>query len=85
MAVEDAETALEIAASGLADTVTWRGVLHRLGDRMPPGLSRSPLRPAMYETFAIAHRLAAELSAASRIVVELATARMRALDIAIRG
>ena len=76
---------MEIAASGLADTITWRGVLHRLGDRMPPGLGWVSLRPAMYETFAIAHRPAAELSAASRMVVELATARMRTLDVAIRG
>ena len=83
--VEDTETALEIAATGLADTITWRGVLHRLGDRLPPGLGWTPLRPRLYETFAIVHRPDAQLSAASRAVIELAAARMRALDAAVRS
>ena len=64
--VEDTETALEIAARGLADTVTWRGVLHRLGDRLPAGLGWAPLRPAMYETFAWSI-VEGELSPASRV------------------
>jgi DNA-binding transcriptional LysR family regulator len=83
--VEDAETALEIAALGIADTVTWRGVLHRLGHRLPGTLGWVPLRPRLYETFAIVHRRGAELSAASRVVVELAGAQMRRLDTAIGG
>jgi DNA-binding transcriptional LysR family regulator len=82
--VEDTETALEIAARGLADTITWRGVLHRLADRLPAGLGWVPLRPRLYETFAIVHRPDAQLSAASRVVVEIAAARMRALDVAVR-
>lgn len=82
--VEDTETALEIAARGLADTVTWRGVLHSLGDRLPAGLGWAPLRPAMYETFAVVHR-EGELSPASRVVVDLVTSRMRGLDRAMRA
>ncbi|MBV1850231.1 LysR family transcriptional regulator [Catellatospora tritici] len=82
--VEDTETALEIAARGLADTVTWRGVLHNLGDRLPAGLGWAPLRPAMYEEFAIVHRRDAELSPATRVVTAIATSRMRALDRAMR-
>lgn len=83
--VEDTETALEIAATGLADTITWRGVLHKLADRLPPGLGWVRLRPRLYETFAIVHRPAAQLSLASRAVVEIAAARMRALDAALKG
>ncbi|MFI5841194.1 LysR family transcriptional regulator [Catenuloplanes sp. NPDC051500] len=78
--VEDPETALEIAARGLADTVTWRGVLHAQGDRVPDGLGWAPLRPRRYETFAIAHRPDAVLSPAVRAVADLVAARMRALN-----
>ncbi len=83
--VEDTETALEIAATGLADTITWRGVLHKLGDRLSPDLRWVRLRPRLYETFAIVHRPAAQLSVASRAVVEIAAARMQALDTALKG
>lgn len=83
--VEDPETALEVAAQGHADTVTWRGVLHALGDRLPAGLGWTALRPRLYETFAIVHRPEAELSTASRVVVSLAAERMRHLDAAVRG
>lgn len=82
--VEDTETALDVAAAGHADTITWRAVLHRLGDRLPATLGWVPLRPRLYETFAIVHRPDAQLSAASRVVIELAAARMRALDTAAR-
>ncbi|MFF5211179.1 LysR family transcriptional regulator [Streptosporangium sp. NPDC000396] len=82
--VENVETALEVAARGLADTVVWRGVLHRMADRLPATLGWVPLRPPLYERFAIAHRPVAELSPATRAVVELATVRMRRLDAAVR-
>ena len=55
-----------------------------LGDRLPAGLGWAPLRPAMYETFAVVHR-EGELSPASRVVVDLVTARMRGLDRAMRA
>ncbi len=77
--VEDTETALDIAARGLADTVTWRGVLHGMGDRLPAHVGWVPLRPALYETFAIVHRPDAELSPASRVVVDLVADRMTRL------
>ncbi|MFD1932140.1 MULTISPECIES: LysR family transcriptional regulator [Nonomuraea] len=80
--VEDPEMALEIAARGLAATVTWRGVLHRLADRMPGNLRWAPLDPALHDTFAIVHGPA--LSPATRMVLELASARMRALEAQLR-
>ncbi|GIJ67905.1 LysR family transcriptional regulator [Virgisporangium ochraceum] len=82
--VEDAETALEIAASGLADSICMRGILLRLADRLPPSLGWVPLRPAMFETYAIVHRPRAELSPATRAVVEVAATRMGALAAAVR-
>jgi DNA-binding transcriptional LysR family regulator len=82
--VEDAETALEIAASGLADTISARGILLQLADRLPPTLGWVPLRPVMYETYAIVHRPHAELSPATRAVVEIAASRMGALAAAVR-
>ncbi|WP_027345379.1 LysR family transcriptional regulator [Hamadaea tsunoensis] len=82
--VEDTETALDIAARGLADTVTWRGVLHKLGDRAPAGLHWTSLRPRLYEEFALVHRPDAQLSAATRAVVEIALERTRALDAVLR-
>jgi hypothetical protein len=82
--VETMETALAVAARGLADTVCWRGVLHLQSDRLAPGVGWVPLRPALYERFAIVHRPVAALSPATRAVVELATARMRKLDADLR-
>ncbi|MFF4923532.1 LysR family transcriptional regulator [Kitasatospora sp. MY 5-36] len=83
--VEETETALEIAATGLADTVTWRGVLHGLAERVPPGLHWAPLSPPLHETFAVVHPPNAELSPAAEAVAALATARMRRLDTAVRN
>jgi len=81
--VEDIETALEIAASGAADTIAALGVLHRLGDRMPPQLGWVPLRPRLYDTFAIAHREGAVLSPATRLMVDLVTTRLMAIATAV--
>lgn len=83
--VEAVETALEVAAHGLADTICWKGVLLRLADRLPERLGWVSLDPPLYEAYAIAHRPVAELSPATRMVVELAAARMRGLDSAIRN
>ncbi|MFE7526122.1 LysR substrate-binding domain-containing protein [Kitasatospora sp. NPDC057542] len=82
--VEETETALDVAATGLADTITWRGVLHRLAGRLPAMLAWAPLSPPLYETFAVVHRPDAELSPGGRAVVELAAARMTQLDAVIR-
>lgn len=83
--VEDIETALEVAALGLADTVTARGLLHRLGDRLSPGLRWTSLRPRIFDEFAIVHRQGAVLSPASQAIVALAAARMRAVGAAAAG
>ncbi len=83
--VEDIETALEVAALGLADTVTARGLLHRLGDRLSPRLRWTSLRPRIFDEFAIVHRQGATLSPASQAIVALAAARMRAVGAAAAG
>ncbi|HEY0636414.1 MAG TPA: LysR family transcriptional regulator [Pseudonocardiaceae bacterium] len=82
--VEDTETALEIAARGLADTVTWRGVLAGLGDRLPAGLRWTRLRPALHETFAVIHRPRTELSPATRVVLDLVATHLRDLGETLR-
>jgi DNA-binding transcriptional LysR family regulator len=74
--VEDIETALEIAGLGLGDTVTARGLLARMGDRLPPGLRWIGFRPRLYDEFAVVSRRGSELSRASQVVVEFAVARM---------
>ena len=83
--VEDIETALEVAALGLADTVTARGLLHLLGERLSPELRWAPLRPRMFDEFAIVHRQGAVLSPASRAIVAIAAARLRAVGAAVAG
>ena len=81
--VEDVESALEIAALGLADAITARGILHRLHDRLPAALGWVSLRPRLYDEFAIVHRPDTPLSPATVAVVELAVKRMRAIDMAV--
>jgi DNA-binding transcriptional LysR family regulator len=83
--VEDVETALEVAASGLADCVTARGVLHRLADRLPPALGWVALRPRLFDEFAVVHRRGTTLSPAATLMVELATSRLRALAVQLRS
>jgi len=75
--VEDIETALEVASTGRADTVTARGLLHRMGDRLPANLRWVSLRPKIYDEFAVVTRRGVPLSKASSAVIELAVARMR--------
>ena len=82
--VEDIETALEVAALGLADTVTARGVLYQLGDRLAPQLRWAPLRPRIFDEFAIVHRQGATLSPASQVIVAMTVSRMRAIGAAAK-
>lgn len=82
--VEDVESALDIAALGLADAVTARGLLHRLGDRVPSNLRWTSLRPKLYDEFAVVHRRGSELTPAVRSVTELAVKRMRDIDRAVK-
>jgi DNA-binding transcriptional LysR family regulator len=83
--VEDIETALEVAAAGLADAITSRGVLHGFADRLSPKLGWVPMRPKLYDEFAIVTRSDAELSRATREVVGLAVARMKRIGAAVRA
>jgi DNA-binding transcriptional LysR family regulator len=81
--VEDVESALEIAAAGLADAITARGILHRLQGRLPATLGWVSLRPKLFDEFAIVHRRGTPLSPATAAVVELAVQRMRAIASAV--
>lgn len=82
--VEDIETALDVAAAGYADALAPRGLLHRLGSRLPPGLGWTSLRPRIYDEFAIVHRRGVDLSPATQAIVALTVSRMRAIDAAAR-
>jgi DNA-binding transcriptional LysR family regulator len=75
--VDDVETALEIAARGLADTIADRGILRGMGARVPPHLVTTPLRPRMWDSFAVVHRRHTDLSPATRAVLELAVEQLR--------
>jgi DNA-binding transcriptional LysR family regulator len=74
--VEDLETTVDLAAEGEVDTVVSLGVLHQLGDRVPRHLGWAPIRPRQYDRFAIVHRRDAALSPATRLMIELVTARL---------
>ena len=54
--VEDVETAVELVARGLADSVVQRGVLSELGPRLAPHVGWVSLRPRLYDTIAVVHR-----------------------------
>jgi DNA-binding transcriptional LysR family regulator len=82
--VEDIRTALEIAGHGIADAVAARGVLYRLGKRPSKRLNWISLRPKVYDEFAVVHRRGAELTPATRVVVELAVARLQQIISAAR-
>lgn len=75
--VEDDETALELAARGLADAVTPRGLLRRLAPQFP-ALRWVSLRPRLWERFAVVQRAGHQPSPSTRVGLELAVARLRA-------
>ncbi len=77
--VEDIETAVELAGMGLADTVIPRGAATALLPRLAPKAGMVSLEPRQFETLAIIHRAGAVLSPAARLMIELASRRMRAL------
>ena len=81
--VEDVETAVEVVGRGLADSVVYHSVLDELVPRLAPGVRSVSLRPRLYDTFAIVHRKDAVLSPAGRLMIELATARIRSLSEAL--
>lgn len=77
--VENVETALEVAALGLADAITARSVVRRQQDKLPAQLYTFSLRPRLYDHFAIVHRHNAVLSRPVQAVIEMATTRLRDL------
>ncbi len=81
--VEDVETAVEVMGRGLADTVLPKGAAHELLPRLAPGAGWVSLRPRQYDTFAIVHRTNARLSPAARLMIQLATDRIREVSEAI--
>ena len=77
--VEDVETAVELVGLGRADSVIPRGAATQLLPRLAPGAGWVSLRPRQFDTLAIVHRAGATLSPAARLMIELATARIRAI------
>ncbi|MDF9716235.1 LysR family transcriptional regulator [Nocardioides sp. ChNu-153] len=75
--VEDVETAVELVGMGLADSVIPKGAAVQLLPRLAPGAGYVSLRPRQYDSLAVVHRAGATLSPAARLMIELATARIR--------
>ena len=82
--VEDVETAVELMGAGLADTVLPKGAARELLPRLAPRAGWVPLRPRQFDTFAVVHRSGARLSPAARLMIELATERIRQVADPIR-
>lgn len=77
--VEDVETAVELVGMGLADSVIPRGAAEQLLPRLAPEARWVALRPRQFDMLAIVHRAGATLSPAAVLMIELATARIRAI------
>lgn len=77
--VEDVETAVELVGMGLADSVIPRGAAEQLLPRLAPTAGWVSLRPRQFDTLAIVHRAGATLSPAARLMIDLATTRIRAI------
>ena len=75
--VENVETALEIAALGLADAITARSIFRRRRSILGAPLFCAPLKPRVFDHFAIVRRREAMISRPVQAVIELATLRMR--------
>ena len=77
--VEDVETAVELVGMGYADSVVPKGAAVQLLPRLAPEAGWVSLRPRQYDMFAVVHRAGASLSPAAQLMIELATARIRAI------
>ncbi|TIC79259.1 LysR family transcriptional regulator [Nocardioides sp. GY 10127] len=77
--VEDIETAVEVVGMGLADSVIPHGAAEQLLPRLAPNAGWVSLRPRQFDTFAVVHRAGAVLSPAARLMIELATERIRSV------
>jgi DNA-binding transcriptional LysR family regulator len=74
--VEEQATAIELAAAGTGDTVSWRGLLHGGSRRPPARLGWVPFSPKLAMTLAFVFRRGAPLSPAARAMVGLVEARL---------
>lgn len=83
--VEDVETAVELVARGLADSVVQRAVLAELGPRLAPGVGWVSLRPRLHDAIAVVHRRDAVLSPGAQLVAQLAVQRIRDVIDAVPG
>src|SRR3954468_4001156 len=70
--VEDVEIAVELVGMGLADSVIPRGAAVQLLPRLAPNAGWVPLRPKVFDMFAVVHRAGATLSPAAQLMIELA-------------
>jgi hypothetical protein len=61
-----------------------KGVVDELLPRLAPNAGWVSLRPRQYDTLAIVHRADATLSAAARLMIELATTRIQQICEPIR-
>ncbi len=75
--VEDVETAIDLVGRGFADTVVPLGIARALVPEIAPEAGWVSLRPRTYDTIAIVHRANATLSPAARLMIRLATQRIR--------
>jgi DNA-binding transcriptional LysR family regulator len=82
--VEDIETAIDLTARGLGDTLIARGVLLSLGRRVPKRLGWVQFADPIYDTFAFINRRGARLSPAAREFMTLAEERMQAMAAELR-
>lgn len=74
--VEDVETAVDLAARGIGDTIATRGVLMGLGSRVPKRLGWTPFAEPVYDRFAFISRRGARLSPAARAFITLTGERL---------
>ena len=77
MEVEDVETALDLAARGLGDTILSRAI--SAGRPLPEPLRLASFAPPLYETLAFVTRRGSRPSPATRELMELAGAGLGAL------
>jgi hypothetical protein len=62
---------------GYADSVIPKGAAVQLLPRLAPQAGWVSLRPRQYDMFAVVHRAGATLSPAARLMIDLATKRIR--------
>ena len=77
--VEDIETAIKLVGRGFGDSVVPKVLLNEQVARLAPGVGWAPLKPRLFDTLALVHWPEASLSPGSRLLVDLAVRRLKAL------